>query len=155
MSDDKKVTTLADHKAKLQKQEIANNKETDVVGNPFVPNEVLKELDACVTHEDMEAVLRFFTILQTVGDRIEIKLDHHDIYITTHHDPEQDIDSGVDFPEQVIKRAATYQTSTINFAYKEEEWDSHEEFIYNIAFSLRRCIESLTYWGEGDKDNDN
>lgn len=153
MSDDKKITNLADHKAKLQKRELDNSKETDSIANPTVDKEVLKDLDACIPHEDLEATLRVFATLETLGDGVTIKLDHHDIYVTIHHDPDSNIDCGVDFPEQVIKHSSTYQTSTINFNYVPEEWDSQENFIYNVAFSLRRCIESLTYWAYGDKDD--
>jgi len=147
---DKKVTNIADHRAKLQKRDDEAIKETETIANPSVPEEVQKDLDALISHEDLEATLRFFATLETLGDEIEIKLDHQDIYITARHDPESNIDCGVDFPEQVIKHAATYQTSTVNFNYNPEEWDSQENFIYNVAFSLRRCVESLTYWGQGE-----
>ncbi len=151
---DDTIVSLTDHKAKLQKREEAGNKETDVIANPAVPSEILKDLDACLEPDDMEATLRVFEVLRTMGDGVTVKIDHSDIYITIHHDESDSIDAGVDFPEQVIKSVSTEQMSTINFDYKEEEWDSMENFFYNVGFALRRCIESLTYWSTGEKKDD-
>lgn len=152
MSDDT-IVSLTDHKAKLQKREEADNKETFDSINPNASKDVLEDLDACLAPDDMEAALRVFQVLRTMGDEVNIRIDHSDIYINILNEQHEAIDAGVDFSEQVIKASATTQTSSINFEYVEEQWDSFENFIFNVGFSLRRCIESLTYWSTG-KEND-
>lgn len=151
MSDDKKITSLAEHKAKLQKKDHEDSKETVSVVNAHLPPEVIEELNKCIKHEDMEATLRVFQVLRSISDKVTIEFDHHDIWITTHHEEEDGIDAGVDFEEQVIKRTSSSQSATVNFAYDEEDWDSIDDFMYSVGFSFRRCIESLMYWGKGEK----
>lgn len=153
MDEDKKVVSIADHKVKIQKKETEDNRQTTAVVNPNLSPDVLEDIEACISHEDMEATLRVLSLLRTIGDDATIKVDQENIYITVNYDPDDDIDAGVDFPEQVVKMAGSYQAATINFDYKDEEWDSLENYIYNVGFSLRRCIESLSYWGTGDKDD--
>ncbi len=150
---DDTVVSLTDHKAKLERQEVDDNKTTTLTANPNISEDVIEDLNACLQPGDMEAVLRVFTVLRSTGDEVNIRIDHSDIYINVTNEQHEAIDAGVDFPEQVIKSAATTQTSTINFDYKEEEWDSMENFFYHVGFALRRCIESLTYWSTG-KDDD-
>lgn len=151
---DDTVVSLTDHKAKLQKKEESGNKETDVVANPNVSSEVLEDLEACLQPEDMESTLRVFEVLRALGDEVNIRIDHSNIYINILNEQHDSIDAGVDFSEQVIKSSATTQTSTINFQYVEEQWDSLENFIFNVGFSLRRAIESLTYWSTGKQEDD-
>lgn len=151
---DDTVVSLTDHKAKLRKKEEVGDKETDVIVNPNVSSDILEDLDTCMQPEDMEATLRVFEVLRTLGDEVNIRIDHSDIYINILNEQHDSIDAGIDFPEQVIKSSATTQTSTINFQYIEEQWDSFENFIFNVGFSLRRAIESLTYWSTGDKRDD-
>lgn len=153
--DDDTITNLADYKAKQQIKELDKNKETDSIVNPKLDPEMIKDLDACIQPGDMEATLRVFEVLRTMGEEVNIKVTHTDIYLSVQHVEHESIDAGVDFPEQVIKASRTEQTSTINFEYKEEEWDSLENFFYNVGFSLSRCIEALTYWGTGDNDENN
>lgn len=155
MADDTKITSLEDHRAKLQQREQTDNKECDAVAvNPQADPEIIKDLDACVTPADIEAALRVLSTLRLMGDKVTIDLDESSIFITTYHDPYGDIDAGVDFPEQVIKKASTQQSSTINFEYNPDDWDTIDDFLHNVAFSFRRCLESLTYWGIGSGEED-
>ena len=150
--DDDTVVSLTDHRAKLERREADSNKSTTVTANPNISEDVNEDLNSCLHEGDMEAALRVFEVLRTMGDEVNIRIDHSDIYINILNEQHEAIDAGIDFSEQVVKSSATTQTSTINFEYKEEEWDSHENFFYNVGFSLRRCIESLTYWSTGEKD---
>lgn len=153
MEDETKVVSMSDHKEKVKRQEEEHNRETSIKVNPNVSVDVLDDLNACIDFEDLEATLRVFSLLRTLGDEVTIKIDHSDITIMTTHDTDDDMDAGVDFPEQVIKRTASSQMANINFTYDNDNWDDLEEFITNTSFSLRRCIESLTYWGTGEKDD--
>jgi len=154
MEDDKKVVSLSDHLARLQKKEEDGNREFSLTVNHQVPAEVLDDLNACITHEDLEATLRVFETLRTLSDKAIITIDADEINIETHLQPYDDMDAGVDFANQVIKNSYTIQSSTVNFNYDDERWDDIEQFLYNVAFSFRRAIEALTFWATGKEEDE-
>lgn len=121
----------------------------------LVPEEIRSIINELLKPDDLAGFLRVIEILRAIGDKVEISADILNIIIKC-----EQIASYIDVEDEVINKVSgaaqsvSFEFDCIHMHDELDENTPFETYVEDTAPTLQKAIESLTYWDNGNVDDD-